>query len=140
MPEKFDKATRSKIMSRIRSKDTKIERLLKDTLVKKGITDFEMHYKIIGRPDFAFVKEKVAVFCDSLFWHGKKNIPQTNREYWIAKFKRNRERDETVTQTLKNEGWTVIRFYDDEILKDANICAQKIIEILNRIRVQKVLD
>jgi DNA mismatch endonuclease (patch repair protein) len=134
MPDVFDKATRSKIMSKIRSKDTGVEKAFKEALIRNGLTDFEMHYKIMGKPDFVFVKEKVAVFCDSLFWHGKKNIPQTNREYWIAKFQRNMRRDKVVTQTLKKEGWKVVRFYDNEILKDADRCAKKINKILSRIR------
>jgi DNA mismatch endonuclease (patch repair protein) len=134
MPDVFDKATRSKIMSKIRSKDTGVEKAFKEALIRNGLTDFEMHYKIMGKPDFVFVKERVAVFCDSLFWHGKKNIPQTNREYWIAKFQRNMRRDKVVTQTLKKEGWKVVRFYDNEILKDADRCAKKINKILSRIR------
>jgi len=134
MPDVFDKATRSKIMSKIRSKDTGVEKAFKEALIRNGLTDFEMHYKVMGKPDFVFVKEKVAVFCDSLFWHGKKNIPQTNREYWIAKFQRNMRRDKVVTQTLKKEGWKVVRFYDNEILKDADRCAKKINKILSRIR------
>jgi DNA mismatch endonuclease (patch repair protein) len=134
MPDVFDRATRSKIMSKIRSKNTGIEKVLKEALIRNGLTDFEMYYGIIGKPDFVFVKEKVAIFCDSLFWHGKKNIPQTNREYWIAKFQRNIRRDEVVTRTLKKEGWVVVRFYDNEILKDADKCAKRISKILNRIR------
>lgn len=131
MPDVFDKATRSRIMSKIRSKNTGIERILKEALLRNGLKNFEMHYsKIIGKPDFVFVKEKVAVFCDSSFWHGKKKVPQTNREYWMAKFQRNIKRDEMVTQVLTNDGWKVIRFYDDQILKDPDGCVQKIIEIL----------
>ena len=134
MPDIFDKATRSKIMSKIRSKNTGVEKALKEALIRNGLTDFEMYYGIMGKPDFAFVKERVAIFCDSLFWHGKKNIPQTNREYWIAKFQRNIKRDKVVTQTLRKEGWKVVRFYDNEILKDADKCAKKIGKILSRIR------
>ena len=104
--------------------------ILREALIRNQLANFEMHYGIIGKPDFAFVKEKVAVFCDSLFWHGKKNLPQTNRDYWILKFQRNIKRDRIVTKTLRKDGWKVIRLYEDEILRDADKCAKKIGRIL----------
>lgn len=117
-------------MSRIRSKNTKIELTLREAFIRNGLGDFEMHYGIIGKPDFAFPNEKIAIFCDSLFWHGKKNIPKTNREYWIAKFERNAKRDKIVTKTLQKKNWKVVRFYENEILGDADRCAKRIVTIL----------
>lgn len=129
-PDKFDKTTRSRIMSKIRSKDTVIEKTLRGALRRHGLNDFETYYPAIGKPDIAFVEKKVAIFCDSLFWHGKKNIPETNREYWIAKFKRNIERDKKVTKALQKQGWKVIRFDEDEILGDVDRCVKNIKEVL----------
>jgi len=130
MPDVFDKTTRSRIMSKIRSKNTKAEIALKEALIRNGLGNFEMHYGIMGRPDFAYVKEKVAVFCDSMFWHGKKNIPQTNRDYWVPKLERNIARDKVVTKTLRKEGWRVVRLYENQALRDPDRCARKIGKIL----------
>lgn len=129
MVDIVDKETRSKIMSKIHSKGTKSEIALKDALIANGITDFKMHYEIMGKPDFAFLEIKLAVFCDSLFWHGKKSIPETNRAYWLKKFEKNRERDRKVNQYLKKNGWQVLRINEDVILKNPTKQANRIKKI-----------
>mgnify|MGYP003301733505 CR=1 FL=1 len=85
-------------------------------------------YTCAGKPDIVFIGKKVAVFCDSEFWHGynweeRKKDFKSHQEFWIPKIERNMERDVEVTARLEYEGWTVIRFWGNEIKKNAVGCA-----------------
>lgn len=115
-------------MSKIRCKDTKIELLLRKELWNRGIRYRKNVRSIIGKPDLAFISKKVAVFCDSEFWHGyewdvRKDQLKKNRDFWVAKIERNMERDREVNQALQAEGWTVIRFWGKEIQTNCSGCA-----------------
>lgn len=122
-------------MSRIRSKDTKIEVELRRELWSRGL-----HYRknvetIPGKPDIAFIGKKVAIFCDSEFWHGfdwenRKNDIKTHREFWISKIERNIQRDLEVNQLLEEQGWIVLRFWGKEIQKDLSGCADRIEKVV----------
>jgi len=70
MPDKFDRKTRSAIMSRIRSKNTSLEVNFRKLLWKHGLKGYRTHYKLHGKPDIVFVSKKVAIFLDGDFWHG----------------------------------------------------------------------
>ncbi len=122
--------SRSENMRRIRSKDTSIEIMLRKALWAKGIRYRKNCKDIFGKPDICIKKYKIAVFCDSEFWHGKYflegKVPKTNQDYWIPKLKRNIERDKKVNETLKKEGWTVLRFWEKEIRKNLDECVEKI--------------
>jgi DNA mismatch endonuclease Vsr len=114
-------------MSRIHSKDTKIEKMLGSAMFSIGLR-YRKQYKALGRPDFAFPKQKVAVFCDSSFWHGRdwstaKEKIKVRREFWIPKIERNIQRDKEVVDRLESEGWLVIRFWDCQIESDPESCA-----------------
>jgi len=117
------KLTRSEIMSQVKSKNTKIEVLLRKALYKTGMR-FRIHARdIIGKPDIYIKKYKLAIFIDSDFWHGRyyqegKRIPKTNQEYWISKLKRNIERDKSVTEKLKEDDWVVLRYWESDIKRD----------------------
>lgn len=118
----------SKNMSHIRSKDTKIEVLLRKELWKRGLRFRKNYSKVYGKPDIVFTKKKIAVFCDSEFFHGydwenEKTKFKTNKEFWINKIEKNIRRDEEVNLKLKEEGWTVIRFWGKEITKNLEKCA-----------------
>lgn len=83
---------------------------------------------VCGKPDIAFISKKVAVFCDSEFWHGfnweeRKKDFKSNQEFWIPKIERNMERDKEVTAALEADGWTVIRFWGNDIKKHLSECA-----------------
>lgn len=122
-------------MQAIRGKDTSIEVKLRKELWSRGIRYRKNSKRVYGHPDIVFIGKKVAVFCDSEFWHGydwenRKESIQTNREYWIPKIERNIERDKEVNEKLKSEGWTVIRFWGKEIQKDVVSCADKIVAVL----------
>jgi len=122
---------RSYVMSRIRSRGTRCERRLRAALVGNGVKGFKLQYEIVGRPDVAFPRQKVAVFCDSEFWHGRKGFPASNRKYWIKKLKGNRLRDVAVTSKLSSEGWNVIRLSEAEVLQSPSSCVKAILEMLH---------
>lgn len=118
-------------MRQVKNKDSKIELALRKALYVRGIHYRKNVTSILGKPDIAFIGLKIAVFCDSEFWHGynwdvRKNDFKTNREFWIPKIERNMSRDKEVTAQLESEGWVVIRFWGKEILADPDRCAQVI--------------
>lgn len=123
-------------MQAIKGKDTSIEVKLRKELWNRGIHYRKNSKKIFGHPDIVFIGKKVAVFCDSEFWHGydwknRKGCIQTNRDYWIPKIERNIERDREVNNRLNSEGWTVLRFWGMDIKKDVASCADIIQAVLN---------
>ena len=83
-----------------------------------GLNGWRRHWPITGRPDFVWLRRKVAVFVDGVFWHGHPSLcrlPATNRAYWTRKIARNRARDFTVTHALRAAGWTVLRVWESEL-------------------------
>ena len=115
-------------MQRVRSKDSRIELLLRKELWRRGLRYRKNVKGIEGKPDIAFLGKKVAVFCDSEFWHGhnweeRKKDFKSNRDFWIPKIERNILRDVTVNAVLEYDGWTVLRFWGREIEKDVCACA-----------------
>ena len=115
-------------MKQVKSKDSEIELLLRKELWRRGIRYRKNVRKIYGHPDIVFIGLKVAVFCDSEFWHGynwdeRKGDFKSHREFWIPKIERNMERDKEVNQVLTDSGWTVLRFWGKEIKKETIKCA-----------------
>lgn len=126
-----------KNMSRIRGKDTSIEVALRKALWAKGYRFRKNYKKLPGRPDIALTKYRIAVFCDSEFFHGKdwdvlkvKLEKGKNPDYWIKKIERNMERDQEKDKLFRSEGWTVIHFWGKEILKDIDECIKVIEEAI----------
>lgn len=120
-------------MRQVKSKGTKIEKMLMKELWSRGLRYRKNVTSIYGKPDIVFISKKVAVFCDSEFWHGfnweeRKKDFKTNQEFWIPKIERNIERDKEVTAKLTSQGWTVLRFWGNDIKKDLLECADKIEE------------
>ena len=114
-------------MQAIRGKNTKIEIVLGKALWKKGYRYRKNNKTVYGKPDFTFKKLKIAIFCDSDFWHGKdwdilKLRLNTNREFWIKKIEQNIKRDIEVNQYLELSGWTVLRFWERDINKHLDYC------------------
>jgi DNA mismatch endonuclease Vsr len=124
--EKY-KSTRSYIMSRIKSKDTKIELAVRKALWKDGYR-YRKNYSLLpGKPDLVFLKEKVAVFCDSDFWHGydwenKKSEIKSHKDFWYKKIEKNIQRDKEVTSLLEKKGYIVIRCWGHEIKNNLSEC------------------
>ena len=126
---------RQKNMRAVKNKDSEIELLLRKELWSRGLRYRKNVKSVMGHPDIAFIGKKVAVFCDSEFWHGydwenRKNDIKTRREFWIPKIERNIERDIEVTEALEEAGWTVLRFWGKEIKDDPKKCADVIVREL----------
>lgn len=136
--DSLSKEQRRKNMSHIHSKDTKIEVQLRKALWKAGFR-YRKNYKTLpGTPDIALTKCRIAIFCDSEFWHGKdwdvlkpRLAKGSNSDFWIKKISRNRERDIEVNKSLLFMNWTVIRFWGKDILKDTDTCIQIIRETID---------
>lgn len=125
---------RCKNMQAVKNKDSKIELLLRKELWSRGLRYRKNSSKVFGHPDIAFIGKKIAVFCDSEFWHGydwenSKKQFKSNQDFWIPKIERNIQRDIEVTKRLIEEGWIVIRFWGKEIKQDPATCADRIVEI-----------
>ena len=118
-------------MQRVRNKDSEIEIALRYELWHRGIRYRKNVKSVFGKPDIAFIGLKIAVFCDSEFWHGydwenKKKDIKSHREFWIPKIERNIQRDREVNEKLKADGWTVIRFWGKEIKNNLQGCVDTI--------------
>lgn len=122
-----------------RSKDTCAEVLLRKALWSRGIR-YRLHARgLPGKPDILFPKERVAVFVDGDFWHGRnwgeletKLKCRANSDYWIAKIAYNRSRDLDQTAALRDLGWTVIRLWEKDITGDLDSAAQTVLKALGR--------
>ncbi len=128
---------RSKIMGKIRGKNTKPELAFRKALWAAGYRYRIDYKKLIGKPDILLKKYKTAIFIDGEFWHGhnwkeRKLKIKTNKEFWIPKIERNIQRDQEVNQTLEEMGYTVFRFWESEIKKELDTCLEKVIVSLKK--------
>lgn len=130
---------RQKNMRAIKSKDTKIELMLRKALWREGIR-YRKNYKVLfGKPDIAITKYRIAIFCDSDFWHGyeweeRNRRIKSNRNYWIPKIERNMERDRQVNAQLTRDGWIVLRFWEWQIKKELDKCINEIMNTIGNCR------
>lgn len=139
-----DKEIISKNMRHIRSKDTSIEVKLRKELWHKGYRYRKNYKKLPGSPDIVLTKYKIAIFCDSEFFHGKdwevlkaRLEKGNNPDYWIKKIERNRDRDMENDKKLLFLGWTVIHFWGKDILRNTEECIRVIEETIWDIRILK---
>ncbi len=138
------KEQRHKAMSNIRSKDTSIEVKLRRALWHRGYRYRKNYDKLPGSPDIVLIKYKIAIFCDSDFFHGKdweialkpRLLRGANGEYWIKKITRNMERDAEVDKKLRYLGWTAIHFWGSDISKRTDECLKVIQECIFDIKIQ----
>ena len=110
---------------------------LRKSLWGKGYRYRKNYDRLPGKPDIALTKYKIAIFCDSEFFHGKdwevlkpRLEKSNNSQYWISKISRNRERDDEINKRLLFEGWTVIRFWGKEIQKNVDECVKVVEEAI----------
>ena len=118
-------------MSRVKNKNSQIELLLRKALWKKSLRYRKNVKDVYGHPDIAFISKKIAIFCDSEFWHGydwenRKHDFKVRQEFWIPKIERNIERDKEVNEKLEQDGWTVLRFWGKEIKKNLDQCVETV--------------
>ena len=153
MPDVFTKTKRSEVMSRISSRGNKdTELALIRVFRAESIAGWRRHIQIRiaergmrsntsprpspqggeggnfrVRPDFAFRRQRIAVFVDGCFWHGcpkHSNMPANNRDFWMKKLTGNQTRDRLVTRTLRKDGWRVVRVWEHELRKPARVLAR----------------
>ena len=122
-------------MRQVKNKDSEIELLLRKELWSRGLRYRKNVTSVFGRPDIAFMGKKVAVFCDSEFWHGhnwedRKLDFKSHQDFWIPKIERDMARDQEVNEKLKEQGWLVLRFWGKEIIKDPAACADRVLAAL----------
>ena len=127
MPDVLTPEQRRKNMQHIRGKDTTIEVILRKALWARGYRYRKNYKRIPGSPDIVLTKYKIAIFCDGEFFHGKdwevlkpRLEKSNNSEFWIKKISRNLERDDEINKKLLSMGWTVIRFWGNEIKKNTD--------------------
>jgi len=137
--QKRTKAQISFNMSRVKSAGSKIEHALEAALHKAKLRPTK-HPKMFGRPDFVFPRSRVALFCDSHFWHGynwkvKQQEIRRNRVFWVPKILGNIRRDRLVNRSLRQEGWTVLRFWEHQILRTPERCAARVKQALSNMRI-----
>ena len=139
---------RHKAMCSIKSKDTAIEIRLRKALWHRGYRYRKNYQALPGKPDIALTKHKIAIFCDSEFFHGKdwdstlrpRLERSNNAEYWINKIQRNMERDVQNNATLLFLGWTVIRFWGKDIIQNTDKCVEAIEDCILEKKVHALLE
>lgn len=132
--DRLTKEQRHKNMKNIRSKDTSIELKLRKELWRRGYRYRKNYTELPGKPDIVLTKYKIAIFCDSEFFHGKdwevlksQLEKGKNADFWIEKISKNQQHDD-INKQLQFLGWAVIRFWGKDIMKKTDECIQVIEE------------
>lgn len=129
-------------MAAVRNKDSKAELALRRALHAQGLR-YRLHARdVFGHPDLVIRSRRVAIFVDGDMWHGNEHrrrgmkdlaeLFPTRTEWWVAKIERNVQRDQEVNARLTADGWTVVRVWESEVLKDSDCAANKIIQAVRR--------
>lgn len=131
------KSKRSQVMAAIHSRGNKATELKLAAIFRANrIRGWRRHAPILGKPDFVFQRERLALFVDGCFWHGCPThcrIPRSNRGYWYSKIRGNRQRDAATRKRLRAQGWTVVRVWEHE-LRIPDRVARRIIRVLGDVR------
>ncbi len=137
MSDVLTKEQRQRNMKNIKSKDTEIECVLRKVLWNKGIRYRKNYKHLTGKPDIVIRKYRIAIFCDSEFFHGKDWERQKERLakgdnglFWVTKIEKNIERDREVDRVLASEGWKVLRFWGNDIKKHTMECVKAVEEAI----------
>ena len=135
--DNLTKEQRHKNMKNIKSKYTKIDVVLRKELWHRGYRYRKNYNELPGKPDIVLTKQKIVIFCDSEFFHGKdwevlkpRLEKGNNANYWLKKIERNITRDQEINQQLNFLGWTVVRFWGKEILNNTDECIKVIEETI----------
>ena len=144
MSEKLNISKNSWNMKYIHSKNTKIEVILRKALWNAGFRYRKNYDKLPGKPDIALSRYKIAIFCDGEFFHGKdwevlkpKLEKGNNPDFWIKKITRNQRRDDEVNKQLLFMGWTVMRFWGNEIKKNPEQCVKVVEETIFDLKMEE---
>jgi DNA mismatch endonuclease Vsr len=133
--DKHTPEQRRRNMQAVRNKDSKIEKTLRLALYRKGYRYRKNYTKLVGNPDIVFTREKIAIFCDSEFWHGhdwenRKSDFKSRQSFWIPKIERNMERDKEVNTQLESDGYIVLRFWGKRIKKELDLVVSEIEQVI----------
>jgi len=113
---------RSRIMAKVKARGNKSTELKLIKIFKEySIMGWRRSYPLIGKPDFVFPKPRLAIFVDGCFWHGCQEhcrLPESNRDYWVAKINKNKKRDRLISKELRSKNWNVIRVWEHELKKN----------------------
>jgi len=135
MPDVFTKEKRSEVMSRIRGKGNKDTELAMILILRKfHVSGWRRNQIVLGKPDFVFLREKIALFVDGCFWHGcpkHSNMPKNNREFWEKKLNGNKKRDKYVSRQLKIAGWSVVRIWEHD-LRNPELIIRRLSRVLDQ--------
>ncbi|MEM2159738.1 MAG: very short patch repair endonuclease [Candidatus Nitrosotenuis sp.] len=133
MADVFSPEKRSWMMSRIRGRDTGIDRTVRTILDDLGC-EYEMYPKMDGNPDFTIPEERIAIFCDGDFWHGYKYAEKRKpaKKFWRDKIEGNMRRDKKISRRLRSDGWSVLRFWEHDIERNPEKCKRRILRKMTR--------
>lgn len=136
MADPLTREARSRLMSRVRTRDTQPEVRLRRALWSAGVRGWRLHpERVPGKPDLAWLGVRVAVFVDGAFWHGHPDYYRgQSGPFWDEKIARNRARDERVNAELAQAGWRVVRLWDFEVERTIDACLQRIRRVLDEAR------
>ena len=143
--DRLTKEQRHKNMVAVKNKNSLIEVTLGKAMWARGLRYRKNDKSVFGKPDFTFKRGKVAVFCDSEFWHGKdweirKHDHKSNQDFWLQKIERNIQRDLEVNLELEKQGWTVLRFWGKEIQQNTENCVLVIHNTLNKLNIKEKIS
>ena len=142
MADCFSKQKRREVMSKIKSKDTQIEIKVRHWLYHRGIRYRKNCNTIVGKPDIAIQKYKIAIFAHGCFWHGHDNckyyrLPKSNLEYWKEKLEKNKKRDKTNTEKLEQMGWNVFVVWECQVKSDFEATMMGLLKEIDKIKSMK---
>jgi DNA mismatch endonuclease (patch repair protein) len=131
--DRVSRKVRSRMMSKVKSRNSKIELGLRKVLWRKGLRYRTNVSKLVGKPDLANVKRGFVIFVDSCFWHGCPkhfSIPVSRRKFWRKKLERNKSRDIEVSNYYHSQGWRIFRIWEHQIDKDVDSVCDWILSAL----------
>lgn len=133
--DKHSKEQRSYNMSRIRSKNTEPELVLYRKLKEAGLK-FKKHYSLPGKPDAVFLTEKLVIFVDGEYWHGKGFSKWKNKlsQFWLDKINSNIKRDRIIRRRLRKDGWQIFRVWGKDIIREPDKYLQEIRSLISERR------
>ena len=131
------------MMAKVRNKDSRAELALRRALHAAGLR-YRLHAPdVLGRPDLVIRSRRLAVFVDGDLWHGNPDevrrrgrtsladLFPTRTEWWVAKIERTAQRDREVTAALREQGWTVLRVWEHDVLRDPDGCARSVLDAID---------
>lgn len=124
MMDTVDRKTRSRVMSAVKSRGNRSTEIKMVRLLRRhSLSGWRRHLDLPGTPDFAWRRQKVALFVDGCFWHGCscRELPKTNVNFWRDKISNNVRRDRRVSRELRKQGWSVIRVRECKIDDPATV-------------------